>query len=115
MPTRDLEQKILELTTLHEISKVLTESLDLKVTCRRVLKLLSQMLGMERGTFLLREGESRRLSIVAAHGMTHEEIQRGKYRVGEGVVGSVIASGSPIVIPRNWAPICVTSQRGGMM
>jgi Nif-specific regulatory protein len=99
MPTRDLEQKILELTTLHEISKVLTDSLDLKVTCRRVLKLLSQMLGMERGTFLLREGESRRLSIVAAHGMTHEEIQRGKYRVGEGVVGSVIASGSPIVIP----------------
>jgi Nif-specific regulatory protein len=99
MSTRELERKILELTTLHEISKVLTDSLDLKVTCRRIFKLLSQMLGMKRGTFFSRDGEGGTVSISAAHGLTHEEVQRGKYRVGEGIVGKVFASGSPIVVP----------------
>jgi Nif-specific regulatory protein len=96
---RDVDLQLLELTTLHEISKVLTESLDLRVTVGRVLKLLSQMLGMARGTFLMREPGHPRLSIVAAHGMTEEEIARGKYKVGEGIVGRVVASGSPIVVP----------------
>ncbi|MBI5576754.1 MAG: nif-specific transcriptional activator NifA [Deltaproteobacteria bacterium] len=96
---RDLRQQVLELTALYEISKVLTESLDLKVTCARVLKLLSQILGMERGTFLMRDPGKKGSSIVAAHGMTPEEIQRGKYRVGEGIVGSVFSTGSPVVVP----------------
>jgi Nif-specific regulatory protein len=95
----DLQQKVLELTALYEISKVLTESLDLKVTSTRVLNLLSQMLGMERGTFLMRTPGKREISIVAAHGMTPEEISRGRYQVGEGIVGRVLASGYPIVIP----------------
>jgi len=97
--SRDLEQQILELTTLYEISKVLTESLDLEVTCTKVLRLLSQLLGMQRGTFMMRDPGSSRLSIVAAHGMTREEITRGKYKVGEGIVGRVVSTGSPIVVP----------------
>ncbi len=96
---RDLERRIIELTALYEISKVLTESLDLAVTSRKVLKLLSQMVGMERGTFLLLEPGSRRISIVAAVGMTDEEIARGTYRVGEGIVGNVLAAGTPVVVP----------------
>ncbi|MEW6720580.1 MAG: nif-specific transcriptional activator NifA [Thermodesulfobacteriota bacterium] len=95
----DVEQRLLELTTLHEISKVLTESLDLRVTCGKVLKLLSQMLGMARGTFMMREPGSPNLSIVAACGMTEEEVRRGRYKVGEGIVGRVVATGSPIVVP----------------
>ncbi len=95
----DLQQKVLELTALYEISKVLTESLDLKVTSTRVLNLLSQMLGMERGTFLMRTPGKREISIVAAHGMTPEEVSRGRYQVGEGIVGRVLAGGYPIVIP----------------
>lgn len=97
--SRDLEQQLLELATLYEISKVLTESLDLKVTCAKILRLLSQLLGMERGTFMMREPGNTRLSIIAAHGMTPDEISRGKYQVGEGIVGRVVATGSPIVIP----------------
>ncbi len=96
---RDVDLQLLELTTLHEISKVLTESLDLRITCGKVLKLLSQMLGMARGTFLMREPGHPRLSIVAAHGMSEEEIARGHYKIGEGIVGRVVASGSPIVVP----------------
>ena len=97
--SRDLTQQLLELTTLYEISKVLTESLDLKVTCAMVLRLLSRLLGMERGTFMMREAGRSRMSIIAAHGMTADEISRGKYQVGEGIVGKVVATGSPIVIP----------------
>jgi Nif-specific regulatory protein len=57
------------------------------------------LLGMQRGTFMMRDPGSSRLSIVAAHGMTREEITRGKYKVGEGIVGRVVSTGSPIVVP----------------
>jgi Nif-specific regulatory protein len=97
---RELEHRIIELTTLYEISKVLTESLDLAVTSRKILKLLSQMVGMERGTFLMRDPARRRISIVAAVGMTYEEIARGTYEIGEGIVGKVLAAGTPVVVPK---------------
>ncbi len=42
---------------------------------------------------------SKRLQIVAAYGLTFEEIQRGKYRIGEGIVGRVIETGSPMFVP----------------
>ncbi|MBI5419748.1 MAG: nif-specific transcriptional activator NifA [Deltaproteobacteria bacterium] len=94
-----MELKVQELSTLYEISKVLTESLDLKLTCSRILKLLSQLHGMERGTFMMRNSGPLGFSIIAAHGMTAEEIQRGRYQVGEGITGKVLETGSPIVVP----------------
>jgi Nif-specific regulatory protein len=52
---------------------------------------------MNRGTVALRnDGE---VSIIAAHGMTEEEIKRGRYKLGEGIIGRVAKLGSPIVIP----------------
>ncbi len=44
-------------------------------------------------------GHTKELKIVAAHGLTKEQIDRGKYRMGEGIVGRVIEKGSPLIIP----------------
>jgi Nif-specific regulatory protein len=58
---------------------------------------LSEYLDMKRGTVALRNGSE--VSILAAYGMTEEEIRRGRYRIGEGIIGQVAKHGSPIVIP----------------
>ena len=58
---------------------------------------LSEYLDMKRGTVALRKGSE--VSILAAYGMTEEEIRRGRYRIGEGIIGQVAKHGSPIVIP----------------
>ena len=40
-----------------------------------------------------------REGVMAAFGMSEEEIKRGRYRLGEGIIGQVAKHGSPIVIP----------------
>lgn len=91
------DYKTIELTAIYEISKLLGSSLNLKTNLRGVMRVLSEYLNMKRGTVALRNASE--VSIVAAHGLTEEEIKRGKYRLGEGIIGRVAKLGSPIVIP----------------
>lgn len=91
------DYKTIELGALYEISKLLGSSLNLRSNLRGVMRVLSEYLDMKRGTVALRQdGE---LSIIAAHGMTQEEIRKGRYKLGEGIIGRVAKLGSPIVIP----------------
>jgi len=94
--TRTAGQTV-EITALYEISKLLGSSLNLKANLRRVMGVLSEYLDMKRGTVALRNGSE--VSILAAYGMTEEEVRRGRYRIGEGIIGQVAKHGSPIVIP----------------
>lgn len=89
--------KTLELTALYEISKLLGSSLNLKQNLRGVMRVLSEYLDMKRGTVFLRNNSE--VSILAAQGMSEEEIRRGRYKLGEGIIGRVAKLGSPIVIP----------------
>lgn len=86
-----------ELFALYEISKVLNSSFSIKNNINRVLKILAQFLDMERATVYLKENEE--ISILAAYGMTEEEIKRGRYKIGEGIIGKVAKTGLSIVIP----------------
>ncbi len=89
--------KTVEMTALYEISKLLGSSLNLVLNLRGVMRVLSEYLDMNRGTVALRaDGE---VSIVAAHGMSEDEVKRGRYKLGEGIIGQVAKHGAPIVIP----------------
>ncbi|MBI4650873.1 sigma 54-interacting transcriptional regulator, partial [Candidatus Desantisbacteria bacterium] len=94
-----MNKKLKELTVLYEISKVLTTSLDLKIIGQNILKILSDQLSMERGSLTLLDIESHEIVIKVAYGLSEDEIQRGKYRIGEGITGEVIEKGEPIVVP----------------
>ena len=91
------DYRISELGALYEISKLLGSSLNLRTNLRGVMRVLAEYLDMTRGTVALRSHNE--LSIVAAHGMSEEEIRRGRYKLGEGIIGRVAKLGSPIVIP----------------
>jgi Nif-specific regulatory protein len=92
-------QRNRELAAILEASKVLTSSFDLEGNLTKVMETLSNHLDMERGCVFLLDPATRELGIVAAHGLTRDEIHRGTYRIGEGVVGRVIHSGSPMFVP----------------
>ncbi len=91
------DYKTTELTALYEISKLLGSSLNLRQNLRGVMRVLSEYLDMKRGTVALRNDNE--VSIIAAHGMSEEETRRGRYKLGEGIIGRVAKLGSPIVIP----------------
>jgi Nif-specific regulatory protein len=92
-----VDRRDLELTALYEISKVLGSSLNLVRNLRSAMRVLADYLDMQRGTVALMEDAE--LVIKAAHGLTDEEAGRGRYRPGEGIMGRVAATGTPVVIP----------------
>jgi len=92
-------RKIEELTVLYEISQALASNLDLGTVSNQVLEILAEKLEMNRGTITILDEKTGQLSIEAAHGLTKEEIARGKYKIGEGVTGKVVERGEPMIIP----------------
>jgi Nif-specific regulatory protein len=94
-----LVRKNQELSAILHISQLLTSSFDLEKNLNAVMASLADRLEMQRGCVFLLDQVSRELRIVAAYGLSREEIQRGKYRIGEGIVGRVIESGQPMFVP----------------
>ncbi len=87
-----------QLVTVYEVSKILSSSLDLDKTLRGVLNVLSNHLQMRRGMVALVQDDGH-LQVIAAIGMKHEEIVLGRFKPGEGVMGTILKTGVPAVVP----------------
>jgi len=87
------------LSALLEVSKVLNSSFDLDKNLFRTMHVLGEFLEIERGSVFLLDQNTKELRIVAAHGLTKDQIEKGKYKIGEGIVGRVLERGSPMIIP----------------
>ena len=89
-----------ELMLLYEISKALSESLDLRKSLYKVLDILSSSMHMVRGTVTILNPLRNEIRIEVAHGMSRVAMERGKYKVGEGVTGRVIQTGKAFIVPK---------------
>jgi Nif-specific regulatory protein len=88
----------IELTTIYEVGKILSSSLDIGRTFRDALNVLVAHMGFRRGMIVLDDGEGG-LKLASSIGLSPDEQLLGRYRPGEGVIGKVYASGGPIVVP----------------
>ena len=88
-----------ELTLLFQISRILDESLDLREVLGPVLEVLRSRLGVRIGVLGLLNRETGEISIEAALGLSELQRERGRYRIGEGVIGRVIQNGQPVSVP----------------
>ncbi|QER41910.1 GAF domain-containing protein [Thermodesulfobacterium sp. TA1] len=93
------ERAYQEILTLFKVSKVLSSSLNIFENLRNALKILAENLHLTRGTVTLFDPNTKDLKITVAYGLTEEQIKRGRYKIGEGVVGRVFETGEPMVIP----------------
>jgi len=89
--------KNLEMEVLHKISYAIVHEKNISLLLKQVLEILYKEMGLLRGTITLRQGNL--LIIEASHGMSQEEINRGIYRIGEGVTGKVAKSGKSRIVP----------------
>ncbi|MDO5449261.1 MAG: sigma 54-interacting transcriptional regulator [Akkermansia sp.] len=87
----------LEVALMQEICSVMIQERNEELLLNKVLDILEQRMGMLRGTFALRFGDT--LSIEASHGVAEDAMKRGSYRMGEGITGLVAESGKSVVIP----------------
>lgn len=87
-----------ELSAIFEISRLLSSSLDLSKTLHGVLNVLSSYLNMRRPMVSLVQPD-RELHVVGANELSPEELRRGRFRMGEGITGRILKSGTPMVVP----------------
>jgi len=99
MPAKTALQKPDQIECLYEITRALHATLDLRKALYQVLDLLSERLGMNRGSITLLTPETSEIHIVVAHG-TPLGASRGRYKVGEGITGRVVETGRPMAIPQ---------------
>jgi len=95
---RNLEQKTKIQATLIEISKVVTTTLDLNEIFEGIMVTIDKSLRLEKGSIVLYNKEEGLLRIVAASGLSQEEVEKGTYQPGEGITGKVFESGEPMII-----------------
>ena len=95
-----VSREIKELSLLFEISKKLSESLDLKTALKFVLRIMAENMEMPRGALTILNRSSGEVVIEEAYGLLPNEQAKGKYLIGEGITGKVIDTGQPVIVPR---------------
>jgi Nif-specific regulatory protein len=88
-----------EVECLYEITKAIHSTLDLRNALYQVLDILSEKLGMHRGSITLLNPDTSEIHVELAHGISSSAKTKGRYKLGEGITGRVIESGRPMVIP----------------
>lgn len=96
---QEITSKLQDVTTLYEITRQLATSFDLKDCLQKIMEILSTMKGMENGTVTIVNPLTGKLEIEVAHGISEANRLRGKYQIGEGITGRVVATGNPIIVP----------------
>jgi len=94
----DIERENLE--CLYLITRDLASAPSLKESLHGIVETLSQVKGLDNGTVTIVNPISGELEIEVAYGISAEARKRGRYRLGEGITGRVVASGEPILVPQ---------------
>jgi Nif-specific regulatory protein len=87
-----------ELAVLTEVGEILSSTLELREAFPKMMQIISDKLNMRRGTLVLLDESTGRLRTEAALGLTADDIDRNRFAVGEGVTGSVVATGRARII-----------------
>lgn len=87
-----------ELLVVQQAARLIAHSADPEPAIQGILRLLSQLLGLNRGRVVLHNRQSGRLEIAYAYGLTDAERSKGQYLIGEGVTGRVYQTGQLALI-----------------
>lgn len=94
-----LNQRLIELYTLYNVSKTLSMSLQLNELFDTAMNIIGEALSVNRYFLMLLDEDARRLVVRAIHGMPDDAMMEGVVMVGEGACGKVAESGEPVLVP----------------
>ncbi len=87
-----------DIVVIGEAAKMIGHVADPEYAIQGALRLLSQVLGLNRGRVLLLDSVNETLRIRYAYGLTTAERARGVYAPGEGITGRVLRAGHAVVV-----------------
>ena len=89
-----------DLEFIRNVADILERSLDVREIVNPIMDAMTTHLEMKHATITLLNRKTNDILIDASHGLTPQQAQRGRYKLGEGVTGQVIESGEPILVER---------------
>jgi len=95
---QQLERRVRQLNTLHDIGKAVTSLLDLEKVANRVVEAAVFLTGAEEGFLLLVDKETEELYMRAAQGLTQKEARSFRVKVEDSLSGQVVTTGKPIMV-----------------
>jgi Nif-specific regulatory protein len=93
-----LNDERIELRLLFDIVRTFDKYVELRTALGPLLNLLETRAGLTWSMVTLLDRGTGLLKIEEAYGLTAEEKERGRYRLGEGLVGRVFETGMPITV-----------------
>ncbi|MBB3103039.1 sigma-54 interaction domain-containing protein [Azomonas macrocytogenes] len=87
------------LPVLYEMSDIATNSGDLSTVLGILLRLMRRHMRVVRGMVSLYDSDSGNIVVHESFGFTPEEVAKGIYRLGEGIIGKVVETGETIIVP----------------
>lgn len=106
-------REVRKLGTLVDIGRILADTSNLKIALAATLETLGRHHGTLRSFVMLLDSESDKIRVEATYGLNQDSAHRVVYRVGEGVIGRVVQSGKPIVVPQtSHEPLLLNRLRG---
>ncbi|MEI7824816.1 MAG: sigma 54-interacting transcriptional regulator, partial [Chlorobiaceae bacterium] len=93
------EQEHSSISLLAEVSRTITHEDDINKVLRLVLFIMSENMNMLRGMITILNRDSGEIVINESFGLTEKEKERGRYQIGEGVIGHVVKTGKAVIVP----------------
>lgn len=87
-----------ELLALQQVARIVSRGEDAESRIQDILRHLASAVGLVRGRVMLADPAAGEIYIRYAHGLTPAELERGRYRVGEGVSGQVFRTGEAALV-----------------
>lgn len=95
----ELDDRIQQFSTLHEVGSLLASTLDHSVVKHRAMEAITRLMRAEAGSLLLVDENAGELFFEVALGEKGEELKEVRLKVGEGIAGWVAENGKPLLIP----------------
>ena len=87
------------LSLLSQVSEVVVKSSDLGEALLQVMEEMADKFGIIQAFLTVLNRNSSKIYIEVGYGLTREQQKRGEYKIGEGIIGEVVKTGEPVVIP----------------
>jgi two-component system, NtrC family, sensor kinase len=94
--TRNLRQRVQELTVLYSIGKSVSSLLDLEEVLVRIVEAGVYITRAEEGFLLLRDSQADELYLRAAKNLGEQRAQKLRMPIDDSIAGQVIRTGKPI-------------------
>jgi len=92
------EQRLVEITMLHNLGLALNSSLDLKNIIARIIESMKGIFDADMASIMLWDERRERLRIISHIGLPEQYVNELTFAPGEGVAGTVAKKGKPRLI-----------------